>query len=505
MNVLREKYSVYVAVILICICYAVWLAYPITLESLDLGRLLKTGELFIQNPEARYGLLYTNFFSYTNTDYLAINHHWLSGVVFYLFHSVVGFTGLHIIFIALHILALLLCIDVARKLSSEWIAVVITVPMLILIMERFEVRPEGFEYLFSALVLWLLTKYKLGEIQKLWLWCIPLIIALWVNLHVSFPIGLGIIGAFLITSPNEHRKTLLIIFTASCVGTLLNPSGIHGALYPFLVVQDHGLMIVENQSILFLESVGYSKASFWYVKMTTLLLIAATAILLKAKRIQAVLPYILIAAAITILAWFGARHITLLGFVLIPTLAGLYTAIITYTDKYRSPLIIGALTWVVISSISYSTQVSAKSIGIGLDPESPAAAEFLMEQSITGPYFHNFDIAGYLTYYMFPEEQVFTDNRPEAHPPEFFTETYIPILSKEPIWQQKSVEYGFNAIVIYYRDRSEWIPAFIQRRLQDPRWIPVFADRSVLIFLRPTVENAPIISKYAISPDTFVF
>src|SRR5262250_2121111 len=60
--------------------YGYFLAHSINLTDSDLGRHLKNGELVIQSRLVAR----TNLFSYTFPDQPFVNHHWGSGVIFYL-------------------------------------------------------------------------------------------------------------------------------------------------------------------------------------------------------------------------------------------------------------------------------------------------------------------------------------------------------------------------------------------------------------------------------------
>ena len=57
--------------------------------------------------------------------------------------------------------------------------------------------------------------------------------------------------------------------------------------------------------------------------------------------------------------------------------------------------------------------------GIGLAKDDQKAAEFFKKENIQGPIFNNYDIGGYLIYYLYPGQKVFVDNRPEVYPKEF--------------------------------------------------------------------------------------
>ena len=80
--------------LILLIFYSFVLLRPINLVTADLGRHIKNGELVWQT----LGILKTNFYSYTYPDFSFVNHHWLSGVIFYFIWLLAGFVGLEIFF-----------------------------------------------------------------------------------------------------------------------------------------------------------------------------------------------------------------------------------------------------------------------------------------------------------------------------------------------------------------------------------------------------------------------
>jgi hypothetical protein len=136
-----------------------------------------------------------------------------------------------------------------------------------------------------------------------------------------------------------------------------------------------------------------------------------------------------------------------------------------------------------------------------LEEANSAAAEFLRKEKIQGPIFNNFDIAGYLVYYLYPEQRVFLDNRPEAYPVAFFTDVYFPMQSDEAKWAAISRHYGFNVIVFNYRERSARGEQFIIRRVLDPMWAPVYLDKDIIILAKRDGPNQPVIAKYELPKE----
>ena len=75
--------------------YGFYLAHQVNLTVGDLGRHLKNGQLFIET-----GLIpKINLYSYAYPDYPFINHHWGTGVLFYVVEQLGGFSGLSVVFI----------------------------------------------------------------------------------------------------------------------------------------------------------------------------------------------------------------------------------------------------------------------------------------------------------------------------------------------------------------------------------------------------------------------
>jgi len=141
---------------------------------------------------------------------------------------------------------------------------------------------------------------------------------------------------------------------------------------------------------------------------------------------------------------------------------------------------------------------------LGLAHGSEGAANFFLGQGLRGPIFNNYDVGGYLIYHLYPKEKVFVDNRPEAYPSSFFTETYIPMQENEALWSEQAERFGFNVLFFSHRDLTPWAQRFLIARIDDPLWAPVYADEFAVIFLRRTPENSPVIERFEIPRERFI-
>jgi hypothetical protein len=207
------------------------------------------------------------------------------------------------------------------------------------------------------------------------------------------------------------------------------------------------------------------------------------------------------------MAFFAIRHLALFGLVAIPALAHTIKSLHKEKSLFlsRSLLVLICLALAAAWMLTYSRYLTARVQGIhfGLPQEQNTPAEFIKEHHIHGPFFNNYDIGSYLIYHFFPEEKVFVDNRPEAYPVPFFQNDYIPMQESNDIWQRMLDRYKFQAIVFQYNDVTRYAQQFLTLRINDPAWVPVFAQHEVIVFVPRTPEYAELIKKYEIPREYF--
>ena len=499
-------------VVILCVIlfalYGFFLSHPIDLVTADLGRHIKNGELLLQDTT----VLRENFYSYTNPDFQVINHHWGSGFLTYVAFALFGFTGVHFFFILLSFLTLFVFLKIGRLYAPWGVVGLIALPAIFLLAERTEIRPEVFSYLFAGLFFYILCRYRENPEGKYvrHIWLLPILEILWVNTHIYFLLGPLLLGAFLLESLLVYRKRflrLLSVFSAVVVAVFINPFGYRALTEAVGIFKNYGYKLAENQSVWFMEKI-MADPDFFIFKVVFGLCLLALVVTLARNWRDIRLAHLFVIAGISIMAWFAIRNIALFGLFSIPFLAsGLQTS---FRSKFQEGT---ALSFAVISSLIVLFLMVLfvlprffpywHSFGFGLQEGNERPIEFLRNEKIVGPYFNNYDIGGYLIFYLFPNEKVFVDNRPEAYPAEFFQKTYIPMQEDDGVWEEKLAEYRFNAIVFSHGDATPWGQPFMIQRLQDPEWAPVYVDERVLILVRRVEANKALIEKFLLPPETF--
>lgn len=487
--------------LLLLFFYLVLLLKPITLTTSDLGRHLTNGKILSNNLE----ILSTNFYSYTNPSYPFVNHHWLSGILFYNIEQLFGFTGLSIFFGVISLLTLYLFFDSAKRISNIWVVITLLIFSLPVIVSRTEIRPEIFSYLLAAIFFWLLTMVQKNRFNYWFLYLLPVLELIWVNTHILFPLGILLVFVFLITKIIEIRsfqkidtqsKHLFIVFVTCLFITLCNPHGLEGALYPLHIFNNYGYELAENQSLFKVDSIGEFTPSFFFKVLLTFLITSYIFAFFKTpkNKLLSLVPFLILGVIVSILGISAIRNFSLFGY-----FAFVLTAInlknLETIKLFRSKLVgvfIG--TTLVLYLLHFITSSDFR-LGIGIDNTDYKAATFFLENNIPGPIFNNYDIGGYLIYYLYPTEKVFVDNRPEAYPQSFFKKVYIPMQTGSK-WNEYERLYKFNAIFFSQTDLSAWGRHFIMLRKHDAKWALVYEDQNALIFVKRNKQNESIIQKF---------
>lgn len=489
------------------------LAEKIDLTTADLGRHITNGKVILEEG-LKSAVLNQNFYSYTQPDFPTINHHWGSGVIFYWLTQIGGFNLDSIFYVVMGVLTLLVMFDVTRKISNFWVALGLSSVLLPLMMARTEVRPETITYFFSAVFFWILWHHQQNKISSRWLWALPVIVLFWANIHIGWFFGPLLSILFLIGNiwkngfRDSQNKHLFIVLVVCGVFSLVNPNGIWGALEPLTIFKSYGYLIVENQSVTFLERINHTAGLHFTLLKSMLAVMAALLVASTVKlRHRINIEIILLGIVVSIMAWFGLRNFPFFGFFALPVLA---YCLVGFRLKSTNKIFIAyvaAISLLIFAGGIYRDYlvVQAREIteGIGLLPGVQSSAEFFKQNNISGPIFNDYDIGGYLIYNLYPEQKVFVDNRPEAYSVDFFQNIYIPAQQDPAKWQALYSQYQFNSIFFSYRDLTPWAQAFLIARVQDPAWAPVFVDSYNIIFLKRDAKNNQLIKKYELPKSMF--
>lgn len=448
----------------------------IPLEYSDLGRHIINGKVFF--TDQRNQMLWTNFYSYIQKDHSFINHHWLSGVAFYLVYASLGFKGLSLLFAVFGGFASLMLFVIGKRLVGSGYSLLFLTIFLILSLLRPEVRPEMFSVFFFILFSYLILISK-SDLRLRILLLIPLQI-IWVNTHILFFYAFILCLAHLVSGKLEGNSRKfregLIILIVLVLSSLINPFGIRGVLEPLRIFTQYGIGVEENQPIANLISSGYY---YYFIFFGLCMFIGELAAFFSIKKsgLKRNSDFILLFFFFMIFTLVISRSIQFFGialFLLLVKTVNEYNINLVSMDRKRFTLYIYIFFGVLVAVRLWHT-------GIGITDAVQASANFYIQHNIKGPLFNDFDIGSYLIFRLYGKERVFIDNRPEAYSKDFEENVYAPMLSDEAKWKFYSDQYKFRSIFIR---KSAVTNSFIGRRLKDDNWTLAFKDEYAYIFVR---------------------
>ena len=162
-----------------------------------------------------------------------VNHEWLTEVSFAEVYRLAGTSGL--VLVKLLIIAALLTL-VWRYVRPLRPSAKVTVALLTLVFigtywRTHTIRPQLFSVLFFAIVVMAMARADQGRRRGLLL--VPPLMALWVNFHGGWIVGLGVLGMWTAVRvvdwriPLRERLALATVGLTAVAATLINPYGVH--------------------------------------------------------------------------------------------------------------------------------------------------------------------------------------------------------------------------------------------------------------------------------------
>lgn len=481
--------------------------------SIDLGRHIKNGELTFSQPE----VLFKNLYSYTEPNFPFVNHHWLSGVIFWLLYLIGGFKILSVLNILLALVTVFLAFKLAAKQSSLALTALLALPVILILSERVDIRPEMFSSLFIVLVFYLLADFRENQSAKNLIWLLP-IFFLWVNTHIYFFIGLFLAGLALLEQIIIHHKNFFKVAAAKKLGyyafgsaavCLLNPNFFKGLVYPFTLLARYGNFsenyeIVENKSPFYLENLMIDHNIFIFKIL--LMLLAASFAVYFIKKQKPDYFYIATAGFFSAFAALYIRNLPVFGLIALPIMAGnFYSAGGALKQKIARRqatglaviffLYIAVFSWLIYDNHGNRIFLN-KNLGLGVNPNSLASVNFYKSNNLAGPIFNNFNIGSALDFWLYPKERVFVDNRPDVFSREFFKQIYIPMQNDPAKWEEYSKKYDINLIYFSHTDGTPWAREFLAARLKDADWPLIYFDDYTLIMVKNNDKNKILTDKF---------
>lgn len=450
---------------------------------------LKIGELIFSNGS----IPDTQIFSWTlDANYPYVYGAWLAELTFYLLYHL---GNLPLLIFTRNLLALasygLVGFDTHRKTGSWRFAAVAILFLHILNLGSLTVRPQIFSWIFFAVFYVLLSKFRDGQLHRLWLLALPGLMILWVNFHGAFVLGGVLIGIFFAgelisrilnlpeSLPWEKIRWLGFIGGLTLVSMLANPRflGIFGYVTDLLKDPPSQRLVIEWQSP---TPDGFTNIFFY---LTIILLIIGVTY----SRYRLKPTELLLTIAFLWLAWNGKRYLVWYGMAVMPILmeilAGLPIKRGVFRPKrnrlnaliilFMAILFVIAQPWFLeklpLPDAYWKRVVKSSEIGPLISIKTPINAVKYLKENPGGRLFNDMGYGSYIIWAM-PEEKVFIDTRVELYPFEQWQD-YVYIISGLR-YNEILSKYGITRILL----SKESQPDLSYQLDGDPLWELEFED-----------------------------
>jgi tetratricopeptide (TPR) repeat protein len=465
-----------------------------TIVDSDLWCHFKTGEYILKNLDVPR----VDMYSYVLAGRPWIDHEWLSQIIFYLVFAGSGWIGINILkAIVISVCFLMMFLFVIPRYKNIIYAVFLTVLAVLAFGYRSFIRPEVFSYLLICVFFYILESRK-----KLYL--LPILQALWVNLHGYFIAGPILILLYcigeLVSGDMAKSRRLGIFFIITCIACLVNPYFYNGAIYPIKILaglnSDQRDFIQHVYELRMPIGVSFGRYIFFWA----FAILTSITFLVNIKKAK--MWHMLVFLSSFMASYMAIRNMPVFIFLATPL------AVINLNEakptahkterKYYIALIalILSVVYFFVSNKYYAfsqesqfRKTESKMIDL-LTPKG--ACDFLEKNNIRGRIFNTIDYGHYIAYRFYPEKRIFIDGRTELYGSEHY-QLYQRAQNYPAELDKFRIKYGFNIALL--RHLYSGTEKLLSRLYKSKDWALVYYDKGSAIFLYDAPENRPVIER----------
>jgi hypothetical protein len=381
-----------------------------------------------------------------------------------------------------------------RSSRSLTLAAAVTAFAFLGLWQLLLIRPQTFSMLLFVVLCWVLQQ---SATQRWLLLVPPLILALWTNLHGGFPIGLILVGCYLLAAGldawqeqgssfwRDGRFRALALCLAACVlATLVNPYG--WRVYQYVL---HTSGVASARRIDEWEPPGLNMlvGKVWIASVLGLIVLFA----LPGRRptkseiclVVCFLP--LACSSVRMVAWWLLACAPIAAAQLAAVLPSGALAEEDSREATRGTILTFALfvagCVVSLPWLERYNPVLAILPRTRPELELQSAADGLRERLPSGRIFCRFDWGEYLGWSLAPDYKVFMDGRIEIFSDTVWNE-YTAVTRGRGDWQEILDGYGVDCLML---DRTSGYHAHLLPQVEhSAKWQRCFASERVVVFLR---------------------
>jgi hypothetical protein len=424
-------------------------------------------------------------YSFTVSGQPWLAYEWLGGVLFASVKGVGGLLGLQALLIILGAAIMVaLYIFATLRSGNSKAGFVTAAVLLVLAASNFNLRPQMLGYLFLILTLTALERFRQGKRGALWF--LPILFLLWINVHGSWELGLGVMFVYWASGLKgfgfgdiearrwepADRQRLSFVFLLCLAVIPITPYGTRLAAYPFEVASS---LPINMANINEWQPMPFNL----FGAKLFLALILGLFIVQIAFRLSWRLEELALFFFGTAMACIHVRFLLIFVPFFAPLLA---TTLARWLPKYqreKDKFILNAIIMISMLAAMVHYFPSQTKIGENVARNFPVGAvEYMREHPVPGPMFNSYNFGGYLVWSRSPEHRVFIDGRGELYERGGVFADYMHITLLQPGALSVLRGYGVQSCLVMRQEPFATVLAAL------PEWHAVYSDTVSTLFVR---------------------
>lgn len=453
----------------------------------DLGRGLTLGNYILDAHQ----IPTRDLLSFTMADQPRPPYEWLAQILFAIAHRLLNLDGV-VLLTALVIAAAFVVVfsDSVGRSRAPLLALLLTIWAALASSLHWLTRPHIFSFLFFAIWVGLLERFRKGG--KTALWAFPALMLIWANTHGGFVFGLlawlayfsGWMWEYFRKSAAwETGKQLLLIGGAALISTVITPDLWH----------NWNAVLNNNSAYILSRTIETLPPNFRLLNIWPFAGLLSLAVIFLAANSRRVNPsHLFLLAGLALMSLVVARNIPFFAIASAPILSDWikqtsggfkdwlkiengFAKIDRTLRGFLWPMMIfmigaGIFTYHYIETRNTINQFDAQTYPV-------QAADWMEMHPIQGNTFNDFNWGGYLLYRLWPGQRVFIDSQSDFYG-EALTRLSEEILNGEQNWEAELAQYNVSRIVVP-RDAG-----LAQAAGKNINWKIAYEDSAAIIFIR---------------------
>jgi tetratricopeptide (TPR) repeat protein len=337
------------------------------------------------------------------------------------------------------------------------------------------------------------------EKYRKYLYLLPVIEIIWVNMQPSFVIGVSLVTIFAVTDFLMTRKfsILQVIMLVMLPLMLVNPYG-YKLLIEILKIRDP--FFVQNFSELLSPFHPYFQDQPLLIFYKLALVLGIVSFAINGKKID--LTNLMLFVFGACLSMMGMRYMSEFSLVFLPVIC----LNLNHVPELKKPvlvnwlnacccLITGILIFLVVTNDfgPYKTGNVRFGLGIRKNCYPDKAADFVIDQKISGNMFNEMNFGASLLWRFYPDRKVFIDARLVGYPRERFIESYRFYEQPADCLAEHKIDY---CILDYPNENVKKMVLHEFLFKHRDLWKLVYWDDVALVYVKNNKQNKDLITKF---------